>query len=312
MEISEIDPILLDQASRLGLHISSHDPMIENRITINQQTIHYIDWGNPQKPTILFLHGWGQTGHIWDFLSLSLRDRYHCVALDLRGHGDSSWAINGDYSIQAHIRDLTGMFRIFGRKPMILIGLSLGARTSYVFAAQYPNLVERLIIVDSGPETSETSISGIRSFMELPAELDTFDEFVERVHQYNHLRPIDQVQASLKHNLMRLANGKWTWKYDPVLRSGNPPEMGISEEFLWQSLKRIQCPTLVVRGQNSDILTHKTAMRMLSSIPNASLTAIEKAGHRVPGDNPLSFETAIHKFLTTNGYLGSATKHPNH
>src|SRR3989338_3427086 len=113
---------------------------------------HYLDWGNEGKQPLLFLHGGLQTAHSWDFVALSLRPHFHIRALDQRGHGDSDWAPDGDYSREAHRTDIYGLTKALDLKDFVLIGLSMGGMNSIVYTATHPERVKALVIVDVGPE----------------------------------------------------------------------------------------------------------------------------------------------------------------
>ncbi len=181
-------------------------------------TMRYLEWGSPDSPTVALLHGFAQTAHSWDFVALSLADRYHVVSLDARGHGDSDWAPDGAYSVADHRRDVGALVEHLGSSPLVLIGLSMGGGTAYSYASEHPADVKALVIVDSGPAGKPAGRERIRNFVTLPDELDTLDEFVERIHSYLPHRPIEQVRSTLLFNVRQNDVGKWTWKYDKVLR----------------------------------------------------------------------------------------------
>src|ERR1043166_3658401 len=113
---------------------------------LGRMRFHYLDWGNKQLPTIVFLHGGALTAHTWDLVCLAMRDDFHCVALDQRGHGDTDWAHDGDYSIGAALADTKGFVDHLGLDRFILVGMSLGAINSLAFAVAHP---ERLSHLDS-------------------------------------------------------------------------------------------------------------------------------------------------------------------
>ena len=124
---------------------------------------HYLEWGRNDAPPALLLHGIGQQCHSWDFISLALSDRYRIIALDARGHGDTQWPDDGDYSLEAHQRDLDAVVEAMGLKDFVLIGHSMGGRNGYVFASRRPELVKALVIVDTGPGQVAASSRRIRA-----------------------------------------------------------------------------------------------------------------------------------------------------
>ena len=187
--------------------------------------LHYLDWGRPGSAShVLMLHGMAQSAHTWDFSALALSDRYRVLALDQRGHGDSAWAPDGDYSLDAHLGDIASFVEAMDLRGLVMVGLSMGGRNAFSFAALHPELVRALVIVDIAPRSGRSGASAIRTFIERVDELDTFEEFVERVKGYNPRRSREQIRGSLAHNLKRLPSGRWTWKYDKALRSPSRPQ----------------------------------------------------------------------------------------
>jgi esterase len=270
-------------------------------IRANGLRFHCLEWGEPANPPMMLLHGFAQTCHSWDFVALSFCDRFRVIALDMRGHGDSDWASDGDYSLDTQQRDIHGVVEALGLKDVVLIGLSMGGRNAFTYAATHPEKVKALVIVDAGPENLRAGTDNIRRFVQQEDELDSVEEFVERVRQFNPRRSPEQIRGSIIHNLKQLPNGKWTWKYDKLLRSptgrgrmGPDPEL---TRRLWSYVESLRCPTLVVRGAASDVIALETAEAMQRRIPNGQLATVERAGHLVMGDNPAGFQRAVNEFL---------------
>ncbi len=258
---------------------------------------HYLEWGRNDAPPALLLHGICQQCHSWDFISLALSDRYRIIALDARGHGDTQWPDDGDYSLEAHQRDLDAVVEALGLKGLVLIGHSMGGRNGYVFASRRPELVKALVIVDTGPGQVAASSRRIRRFITLPDELDTYEEFVQRVREYTG-RPLWLVHGSLQHTIKEMPNGKWTWKYDKAIRSPDFKPQSWPTEDLWHCIEAVKCPVLVVRGANSDVLSPEVFEEMLKALPGCRGEVVSDAGHLVPGDNPRGFLEALEPFLS--------------
>ena len=174
----------------------------------------------------------------------------------------------------------------------------MGGRNGYVFASRRPDLVRGLVIVDTGPGQVAAGSSRIHSFISLPDRLDSYEEFVARVMEYTG-RPEWLVHGSLQHTIRQLPDGKWTWKYDRAIRAPDFRPQSWSSEALWRCLEAIRCPTLVVRGANSDVFSQEVFRRMLGTIPDCGGATVEKAGHLVPGDNPAGFLEALKPFLAS-------------
>jgi pimeloyl-ACP methyl ester carboxylesterase len=260
-------------------------------------TLRFTEWGDPEAPRLLLLHGFAQTAHAWDLVALGLADRFHVISLDQRGHGDSDWAPDGDYSLEAQQRDLDAVFDRLGGKPIVPIGLSMGGRNAYVFATRRPEAVRALVVVDIGPRSMRSGRSRIRNFVTMPDSLDTFEEFVERVHEYVPHRSMEQIRLSLLNNVRQTPGGKWTWKYDPLLRDPGYHRPALDEERAWEIWSAIKRPTLVVRGGESDVLDDSTMREMTGKLPGSSAVTVPDAGHLVPGDNPAGFLSAVRPWL---------------
>ena len=286
---------LFEAARAMGVPFGEPVLPVSRTVEANGLRFHLLDWGTEGKPPLVLMHGAFQTAHSWDFTALALRDRFHVRALDARGHGDSDWAPDGDYSHDAMQQDLDAIFPALGLNRFILIGLSMGGRNAMLYAARRPETVERLVVVDIGPETQQQGRQNIARFVAGTRE-GSFEEFLERAHQYNPRRPLEQLRGSLLNNLRELPNGNWTWKYDVRMRDRFHNAPARAEE-LETAIPAIRCPTLVVRGEQSDVLSAGAAERLQQMIPASRLVSIPRAGHLVPGDNPVDFIRAVREFL---------------
>lgn len=266
-------------------------------VQVNDLRFHYLEWGTSDKKPMLLLHGGTQTAHSWDELSRAMAGEYRVLALDQRGHGETEWAPDRNYGLEAYVSDIVGFTEALGLERFLLMGLSLGGRNSMVYASRYPARLEALVIVDVGPEVMQEGVESIRRFVGGPDELDSFEAFVELAHRFNPRRSLENLRERLSHNLKQLESGKWTWKYDRAFRDPNwraAPEPPID---LWECLKKIGCPTLIVRGAQSDVLSPQVVERMRQLLPQGRSAVVEGAGHSVMGDNPAGFEAAVRGFL---------------
>lgn len=292
---------LHDAARAMGVQFANDNVPQDKFVDANGLRFHYLEWGNPDNPPMLLLHGFAQTCHSWDFVALGFSDDYHVIVLDQRGHGDSDWAPDSDYSPETQQKDISAVVDALGLEGFVLMGLSMGGRNSFTYAANNPGKVKALVIVDAAPQNMTQGTDNIRNFVQQDDELESVDAFVDRVLQFNPRRDRQQVRGSILHNLKELPNGNWTWKYDRALRSpgrrmGSDPE---TEQRLWGYIRSLQCPTLLVRGGASDIVALDTADRMHQAIPNSRLATIEGAGHLVMGDSPSGFQNAVTEFIAS-------------
>ena len=184
-----------------------------NRV-VEDFRLHYLDLGHQGAGgTILFLHGGGLNAHTWDVVSLMLRERYRCVALDQRGHGDSEWSPGSDYGMQSHLRDIEGFVGQLKLRRPVLVGQSMGGINAINnYAGRDSAEMAALVVVDVGPEIIAAGGARIRDFIAL--QLDSPEDFLKRAMEFNPLRDPRILRRSLFYNLRQLANGKWTWKHD--------------------------------------------------------------------------------------------------
>ncbi len=268
----------------------------DRTITLGGQRFHYLEWGKPTAPLMVMLHGALQTAHSWDEVARVLAADYHILVLDQRGHGDSDWAPDGDYKIEAFQKDISGFVEGLKLGPFILIGLSMGGRNSIYYTATHPEQVRALVVVDIGPETMKEGRKNIQQFASKTEEMDSFEAFVEQAHRFNPRRSLENLRERLKWNLKQLPSGKWTWKYDQVFRSAEMEQVR-GRVDLWPFVRRIQCPAMLVRGALSDVLSGDAAHKVVEAIPGCQYAVVERAGHTVAGDNPEGFLAAVKPFL---------------
>jgi pimeloyl-ACP methyl ester carboxylesterase len=291
-------PGLLDAARSAGIQI--YEPALpqDRFFDANGIRFHYLDWGNAGRPPLLLLHGFAQQAHSWDFVALGLRDLCHVISMDLRGHGDSGWPEAFAYQIADYASDVAALTAAAGLRRPIVCGLSLGGRVAFTHAAQAPDAVGGLIVVDVGPAIEPAGRDRIRRFVESQQVFDSFDEMVAYSLRYTRrLRTEAQVRGSLRNATRQIEGGKWTWKYDPRLRGPRRPDPANNEQHMWDLLSSIRCPALFVRGGESDVLSQDVLERMHRTVPDSEIVVVERAGHLVPGDNPAGFVKAVRPFL---------------
>jgi pimeloyl-ACP methyl ester carboxylesterase len=262
-------------------------------IQLNGLRFHYRDWGNPEAQALLLLHGFTGHARTWDTFAAAMRDRYRVLALDQRGHGETEWAT--DYAPERSVEDIDAFVRELGLKQFALLGLSMGGRNAYTYTALHPEEVERLVIVDIGPEIVPAGAQRIQTGVQAPDTFDDTEEAVRRAREANPRPPDAELRHRILNNLKQTDDGRWTWRYDKALRTGSRPRP--DPETVWPLLARITCPTLLVRGAESDVLSRETAARMVETIPNCRLVEVPDSGHSVPLDNPPGFLAAVQQFL---------------
>ena len=260
--------------------------------------LHYLDWGNKHLPPMVFLHGGALNAHTWDLVCLALRDTYRCIALDQRGHGDSDWSPDADYSMSAQLADTKGFVDKLGLDRFILVGMSLGAINSLAFAIAHPERLNALVIIDAGPEIRRPGSSRIRDFVNGVAETVTIEGIIEKALQFNPRRDPTILRRSLMHALRQQPDGSWKWKYDRRRFQVLDQKKHRSERAaLADGLNRITCPTLIVRGGESDVFHEEDGIRLAQRLPDGKFVTVPGAGHTVQGDNPKDLVAELRRFL---------------
>ena len=275
-------------------------------VLLHAMRFHYLDWDGPSQRPMLLLHGGGLTAHTYDLVCLALRGEYHCYALDQRGHGDSEWSPEVDYRLESHASDIDAFVRALGLRDLVLVGMSMGGLNALQWAGDHSDQLAALVLIDTGPEFQELGAQRIREFLKGPRELDSIDDYVERAKAFNPRRDERLLRRSLLHNLRQTPRGTWVWKYDPRPREKIDPERQAQRfKRLWNAVDRIGCPTLVVRGAESDVFSASDAERLVARLPNGRGATVERAGHTVQGDNPAGLVREMRAFLSA---LPAATR----
>jgi esterase len=269
----------------------------EHRIRVNGLKLRYLDWGTTGKPPILFLHGGALTAHTWDLCCLALRDDYHCLALDQRGHGDSDWAPDADYSLAAQRRDVEAFVVALGLDRFVLVGMSMGAINGLAYAIEHSATLSALVLIDAGPHVRRPGSRRIRDFVNGGAGPETLEAIIARAMAFNPRRDPLILRRSLMHNLRRQDDGNWVWKYDRRRFQAMGERHAEERRRLADGLARVFCPTLVVRGGESDVFHDEDAERLAASLSDGRWVRIPGAGHTVQGDNPKDLVAALRDFL---------------
>jgi pimeloyl-ACP methyl ester carboxylesterase len=298
VESNGVEDHLREVADLAGMTIPEFVTAKDAWLDARKPRLHYLDWGTHGRPPVLFLHGRSLTAHTWDLVCLALRKEYHCRALDLRGHGDSDWSEDGEYSLDAHCSDVESAVEQLGLDRFILVGMSLGGATSLTYAGRHADKLAALVLVDIGPDTHRVGGQQIANFAAATRELPTVEHFVQRAMAFNPLRRPEMLRRSLLHNLKQTPHGTWTWKYDPRPGHSQTEEARAARrEALWAAVPKVSCPTLVVRGGKSAVLHDEDAEALAKALPRGSWVRIEGAGHTVQGDQPKALVEALIPFF---------------
>lgn len=267
-------------------------------VTANGINLHYLDWGTEGQPPLVLLHGLRGHANVWADVAESLCGDYHVYALDQRGRGDTDHAPGGDYSTEAFVADLLGFVDAIGLDKFILFGHSMGGRNSMAFAGEHNDRLERLCIVDIGPRIEATGGNRITEELRaIPPQFDDFEAALAHVQGGNRFASEPVMRRRLAGQTRELPGGKIEWKFDPAIREQRINGTAAPAADLWPVLENITCPTLIVRGTETDLLTQETADQMVSTLAQGSMVNIERAGHMVFEDNPSDFIDAVKAWL---------------
>jgi len=269
-------------------------------------TLHALEWSR-EGTLLLFLHGFGNDAHVWDWCAPVYAPHYRVVALEHRGHGDSDRDPEGRYDHETMARDLNAALESLGAARVVIVGHSLGGRVAMRFAGLWPEKVAGLVIVDSAPELDARGTTRIRLDVQQQdpsfASLKDYERVLAR--QYPATRA-DILAKLAGHWTRQRPDGRFELKLDPAFMRGR---RGASEEelarwsaeeakILWGALEKLPCPALVVRGAASDVLSADVADKMADDVlKQGRLEVIARAGHSVMLDNPEAFEKALTGFV---------------
>ncbi len=282
-----------------------------SRIYFSQRLrLHYVDWGNPGAPPLLLVHGGRDHCRNWDWVAAALRDDWHVLAPDLRGHGDSQWSPDGNYAIAGYVYDLAQLIHQQQLAPVTIIAHSLGGMIALRYAGIYPDCVRKLVAIEGlGPSPrrlAERSKNGIAERMQnwidelrslagrMPRRYPSIEEAFKRMQEVNrHLTP-EQAQHLTQQGVNQNEDGTYSWKFDNYVRADPPYEMAIAEiEELW---RRITCPTLLVYGRESRASNPLIDGRD-QHFRHGRVVVVDDAGHWVHHDQLAGFLNLVKDFL---------------
>jgi len=274
--------------------------------------LHYVDWGNPDKPPLLLLHGGRDHCRNWDWTATALRDEWHVIAPDLRGHGDSQWSLDGSYTMAGYIYDLAQLIHQQHLAPVAIIAHSLGGNIALRYAGIYPDAVARLVAIEGlGPPPralAERKARGIAERMDgwireqrglagrLPRRYPSIEDAFHRMQEENPHLSAEQARHLTAHGVNQNEDGTYSWKFDNYVRAHPPYDMtGGDIRLLWS---RIACPALLLYGVESWSGNPAEDGRALL-FRRATVVGFDGAGHWLHHDRPDEFLRVVREFLHT-------------
>ena len=274
--------------------------------------LHYVDWGNPTAPPLLLVHGGRDHCRNWDWVASRLRDRWHVIAPDLRGHGDSQWSAEGSYRMDSYIYDLAQLIHQQKLAPVTIIAHSLGGNIAIRYSGLYPDSVRRLVAIEGLGASPKLMLERAKLTLDarlrlwideqrdlagrLPRRYPSIEDAFKRMQDENkHLSPM-QARHLTEHGVNQNEDGTFSWKFDNYVRSWPAYDMANAEvEQLWV---RISCPTLLVYGNESGASNPSVDGRA-KHFQNATVESIDGAGHWVHHDQFEIFMKLSSEFITS-------------
>jgi pimeloyl-ACP methyl ester carboxylesterase len=255
---------------------------LSKTLTVNGLALHYLEWGKENAPPIVCVHGYTGSADAFNALARHLQDRHHLLALDVRGHGESAWSPAGAYRYEDQAGDLAALADRLGLQKFVLIGTSMGGIIAMTYAAKHGDRLLGLVINDIGPE-AEAGTQRITQMV--GSRPDDFATLEDAMAYRRSASPIlaargaeDQHELALG-VLRQRADGRWGWKMDPAYIRQRVEHGPPVRPPLWPVLQAVTCPTLVVWGDDSDVLSEAQARRMADTLPRGELVRVPRIGH---------------------------------
>ena len=271
------------------------------RLDLGTVALEALDWPG-SLPPVLALHGLAGNAHEWDRMARAFHDR-RVLAVDLRGHGSSDWA--DTYAVDSYVDDVEAVVERVHLGPVVVVGHSLGGIVGMSLAARRRDLVERVVVVDIGPELPTSAVAQMLARSDRPTAFDDPETAFAALRATNPFAPDDVIRDRIAHGFVESSPGCWTWKHDPLVQVPRSDGM----EGLWEIWRVSTAPSLVVRGENSPFVTSDLMDRMVAMRPHVVGVTIRWAGHNAHTDQPDAFHTAVGNWLGT-GAAGGRSHRP--
>ena len=263
-------------------------------ITLNGCRHHYLDWGNPEAPPLLMVHGLTQHAHSFDGVARHFRERYRCIALDIRGRGESDWAPRDSYGYDTYARDVAALLEALEIPAAHYLGTSMGGLIAMTLAIGAPEKFLGLAMNDIGPHLGQAGIERIGSYVkDLPDRYDSLDDYLDRrlfpAFPWLAQRPRGPLLKAAQWTVKPDGGGKYKLRYDPLVTAGvgdDPKGLAAFETLLWKGFGNLSCPILLIRGAESMLLEPGTVEEMRTAQPKLVVASVAGVGHAPSLDEP--------------------------
>lgn len=288
-----------ENISEYGLEVSS-TPQVQRVSTVlsDGRTISALKWGGGE-PRLVLVHGSGQNAHTWDTVALALN--VPLIAVDLPGHGHSSWRDDTTYSPQGMAEDLAVVIQQHAANAAAIVGMSLGGLTCLALASAHPNLVPHLVLVDITPGVTSKKAKAVLDFINGPQSFASFDELFARTKEHNPTRSESSLRRGILHNAKQIEDGSWQWRYDrrgQTETAGSAPGHEAPRSPMWDMISAWNKPLLMVRGGISPVVDDEDIAELHKRCAHVEVVVIDGAGHSVQGDRPVELANVLRGFAS--------------
>jgi len=262
-------------------------------VSVTGLRIHYLDWGADGKPPLIMLHGIGRVSHTFDHIAPHFTGKYHVMAIDMRGHGDSGWDPKGAYLVEDYTKDIEAFAEQLHLRNIVIWGNSTGGRVAQVFAGLHPELVTAVISEDVGPERPREIADGFTSRVKREDEKGwaSEEELFANLKAGNSRTPDEVLRAYAHYGSKPRADSRIVWKRDPAIGNGFVPTE------LWRFVREIKAPIIYILGGRSTIVPAETQGELKRALPQVQIVTIPGAGHYPNEENTKEFLAIVDKFL---------------
>jgi pimeloyl-ACP methyl ester carboxylesterase len=254
---------------------------------VNGLRLRYLEWGrpgalHPNELTIVCVHGYTSSAEAFNALARRIQDRAHIIAMDVRGHGESAWSPDGAYQYADQAGDLAALVDQLGIERFVLIGTSMGGIIAMVYAGQHGDRLRGLVLNDIGPDVEAGSGRITQTVGSRPNDFASLDEAMQYRRETSPItagRPLADQEETARGVLRERPDGRWAWKMDPAYIEQRVKQGPPKRPPLWPVLETLQCPTQLVWGTDSDVLSEAQAKRMVAALPKGELVSVPGIGH---------------------------------
>ena len=268
-------------------------------LTVNGLALHYLEWGKPDAPPIVCVHGYTSSAQAFNALARHLQDRYRILALDVRGHGESAWSPSRAYRYADQASDLAAFVDRFELDNFVLIGTSMGGIIAMAYAAEHSDRLLGLVLNDIGPEAEAGTRRITQTVGSRPDDFATLEDamaYRRATSPITAARSLEDQRELALGVLRQRADGRWVWKMDPAYIRQRVEHGPPTRPPLWPALHALACPALVVWGSDSDVLSEAQVLRMVDALPRGELVRVPGIGHAPTLVEPVVL-AALDRFL---------------